>query len=79
MADVISGLDERDSTTVDERLQLAEIEGNFDPRNLTVGIPNEYHCSAISPEILNTWQYVSNILKDAGATVKEVDFLIVFT
>lgn len=73
MLDIINGPDERDSTTIEDRLQPADVGRRLELKNLTIGIPKEYHSSAMSPEILDTWQYVTNVFRNAGATIKEVN------
>lgn len=66
---VISGRDPLDSTTV-------EIEDfnqpSFNLTKLRIGVPKEYHPPGLSGEVLKTWEIVSSIFEQNGASVKEV-------
>lgn len=70
--DVISGSDNFDSTTIQKQLQRIDIDKKINIKDITVGIPKEYHNSRISSEILDTWQYVTNVFQNAGVNIKEV-------
>ncbi|XP_065201109.1 glutamyl-tRNA(Gln) amidotransferase subunit A, mitochondrial-like isoform X1 [Planococcus citri] len=69
---IISGPDCFDSTTVEENTKPVNLNEEFDINNVKIGIPREYHNSAITPEILETWKYIANIFQNAGATVQEM-------
>lgn len=44
---------------------------------LTVGIPREYHCPGLCPQVLQAWSNIADLLQEAGATVKPVTMPIV--
>ncbi|EDW58583.1 glutamyl-tRNA(Gln) amidotransferase subunit A, mitochondrial [Drosophila virilis] len=70
----IAGPDALDSTTIRQpykKLQLPEVE-QIDLRSLRIGIPKEYHCDALSTEVLETWTKVADLLECAGASVRQV-------
>jgi aspartyl-tRNA(Asn)/glutamyl-tRNA(Gln) amidotransferase subunit A len=72
----IAGPDAFDSTTLKKPFSkiriLPDKELQDFLKTLTIGIPKEYHCNGLSPEVLETWKKVADILADAGATVKAV-------
>lgn len=41
-------------------------------KNITIGIPKEYHCDGLSNEVLETWIKVADMLEDCGAQVEEI-------
>lgn len=75
LLDIIGGPDDHDSTTSQKCFEPVDLSKKIDVKQITIGIPNEYHSPMMSPEILETWQYVRKIFETAGATVKEVSFL----
>lgn len=70
--DIISGPDKLDSTTINERLKPINVQSKINIKNMKIGIPREYLHSSITAEILETWLYVTNIFKNAGAIIEEV-------
>ncbi|KAI4465186.1 transamidase [Holotrichia oblita] len=42
-------------------------------KGLKIGIPIEYHCEHLSPDVLDVWDDVANVLEESGAIIKEVD------
>lgn len=71
---VIAGHDIKDSTSLTKpyrRIRLPNSE-NMSIKGLKIGIPIEYHCEALSDELLDTWNDIANILEQNGAIVKEV-------
>lgn len=44
-------------------LSAGSVEG------LVVGVPQEYHCPGLHPQILQQWRQLADILSDAGAEV----------
>ncbi|KAG8237213.1 hypothetical protein J437_LFUL016050 [Ladona fulva] len=72
----ISGHDSKDSTTVPASLEdiVKEMgrEAPSDISRLCVGIPKEYHCPGMSPEVISMWGDVADTLEKAGAKVIEV-------
>lgn len=69
---VISEPDVQDSTTIDENLPPADLKTGINIRDISVGIPKEYHHENLSSEILDVWQQVVNLFRQSGASVKEV-------
>lgn len=70
----IAGPDIKDSTTVKKdykRIRLPFIE-ELNVKNIKIGIPKEYHCNGLSPEVLEIWVKIADILEDNGAIVKQV-------
>lgn len=70
----IAGPDYRDSTTIKKPynpINLIEPE-HFDITKIRIGIPKEYHCSGLSPEVLQTWRKIADVLEIEGAQVKQV-------
>ncbi|RWS12549.1 glutamyl-tRNA(Gln) amidotransferase subunit A-like protein [Dinothrombium tinctorium] len=67
---LFAGHDPLDSTTVttqfDQELKKVNIS------DLTIGIPKEYDCEGLSPEIKDMWKDVSNQLSNMGAKVINV-------
>ncbi|XP_005190876.1 glutamyl-tRNA(Gln) amidotransferase subunit A, mitochondrial [Musca domestica] len=70
----IAGPDRLDSTTISKPyhpIALPEPE-QIDLSKIRIGIPKEYHCTGLSPEVLETWAKIADILEDGGAMVKQV-------
>lgn len=72
VSDIISGHDEKDSTTVVDLYSDVTLGNTMNLYGLTVGIPREYHCPRLSPEVLRVWSDTADLLEEAGATVKSV-------
>lgn len=69
-----AGHDPFDSTTVKKpfkKIVLPQDE-ELDTSKLRIGIPREYHCDGLSPEVLETWMNVADLLERNGAEVKEI-------
>ena len=66
----IRGWDPEDSTTVKRELNPSRFVRNFE--GLTVGIPQEYHCPAMSDEVVDTWDQITDLLENHGARVVKV-------
>jgi len=66
----IRGWDPKDSTTVKRELNPSRFVRNFE--GLTVGIPQEYHCPAMSDEVVDTWDQITDLLENHGARVIKV-------
>ncbi|KAI4883026.1 hypothetical protein NFI96_012492 [Prochilodus magdalenae] len=69
---ILQGRDEKDSTTVQSRDSPANFPGDFDVRDICVGVPKEYHAPGLSAETLAQWGRVAGLFERAGARVKEV-------
>lgn len=70
--DTICGPDVLDSTTIDEHLPPADFSTILNIRDVTIGIPKEYHHENLADEILEVWRNVVNMFQQAGASIKEV-------
>lgn len=68
---VIGGRDGKDSTTV-ERFSEINVDKEPDIKNVTIGIPTEYFCSGLSPDVHKVWMKIADELEDSGAKVKTV-------
>uniref|UniRef100_A0A0A9WS96 Glutamyl-tRNA(Gln) amidotransferase subunit A, mitochondrial n=2 Tax=Lygus hesperus TaxID=30085 RepID=A0A0A9WS96_LYGHE len=67
---VISGQDPKDSTTVE--VSPVKLDDSFNLNKIKVGIPREYHCEGLSPEVLEAWKSIARILQEAGAKVSQM-------
>ena len=69
---MIHGPDSLDSTTIDELLPPADFSSSLSMKDVTIGVPKEYHHEHLSDEILEVWRNVVNVFQQAGASIKEV-------
>ncbi|MBH68112.1 MAG: Asp-tRNA(Asn)/Glu-tRNA(Gln) amidotransferase GatCAB subunit A [Rhodospirillaceae bacterium] len=69
----ISGHDARDSTSANIKVPDFETALNGDVRGMRVGIPRQYRMEGMPDEIEHLWKNGINILKDAGATIVDID------
>jgi aspartyl-tRNA(Asn)/glutamyl-tRNA(Gln) amidotransferase subunit A len=69
---VISGRDERDSTSVDEPVPDFTKELGQSVKGLRVGIPKEYFVEGMDPEVKASVLAAAETLKKLGATVTDV-------
>lgn len=69
---VISGFDEKDSTSAPQAVPDFAKALTGDVRGLRVGIPKEYYVDGLNPEIAAGTQHAVEILKQKGAQVKPV-------
>ena len=70
--EAVQGRDLMDSTSVtSDSLDMSclDIES---VKDLKIGIPQEFHCDGMSPEVLSAWSRVASLLDDAGAKVESV-------
>lgn len=67
--DIISGVDEKDSTTIRKDCSF---RGEIDVKELCIGIPDEYDKDEMSAEVRNVWKAVADTLSNSGALVKRV-------
>ncbi|XP_068625645.1 glutamyl-tRNA(Gln) amidotransferase subunit A, mitochondrial [Battus philenor] len=68
----ISGPDELDSTTIKRDFKPIDISEEFDLSNIKIGIPAEYHCEGMSKEVIDTWNWVADLLDKEKALLKTV-------
>ena len=72
MQKVISGFDERDSTSINIPVPNFEALLNSNLNGLNIGIPKEYRMDGMSDDIEKLWQKGINILKDRGANIVDI-------
>jgi aspartyl-tRNA(Asn)/glutamyl-tRNA(Gln) amidotransferase subunit A len=72
MLDVISGYDQKDSTSANKPKSsfLNSIKNNV--KDLRVGVPKEYRVDNMPKEVDDLWQEGIKILKDNGAVIKDI-------
>ena len=72
MLDVISGYDDKDSTSANKPKSsfLNSLKNNV--KGLKVGVPKEYRVDNMPKEVDDLWQEGIKILKDNGAIVKDI-------
>lgn len=78
--DVIKGWDPMDSTTLRRPLNkskfpISSLTSDKPMHKLCVGIPKEFHCPGLSPEVIETWNDVTDLLEKCGAHVVQVSFI----
>ena len=72
-SDLLSAPDRLDSTCVSDPRQAVTLrDGDGAVRGLRVGLPAEYHCPGMEPEVLRAWEETAERLSRAGATVTQV-------
>lgn len=69
---VMSGYDEKDSTSVKCNVPNFESFAGKSIRGMRIGIPKEYHSGSISEEIELAWNKGANILQEAGAEIVNI-------
>lgn len=67
----IAGPDRFDSTTVKKHFQPIKLK-DLNVKKLRIGIPREYNCDGMSPEVLEIWTKVADMLEESGAEVEEL-------
>lgn len=72
MQKVISGFDERDSTSINIPVPNFEALLDSNLNGLNIGIPKEYRMDGMSDDIEKLWQKGINILKDRGANIVDI-------
>ncbi|CAN1515703.1 GatA Asp-tRNAAsn/Glu-tRNAGln amidotransferase A subunit and related amidases [Paracoccaceae bacterium] len=72
MLQAMSGHDAKDSTSADIPVPDFEAALTGDIRGKVIGIPNEYRMDGMPAEIETLWQNGIAMLKDAGATVRDI-------
>jgi len=72
LMNIISGYDERDSTSVNEPVPDYTKSLVNDVRGLKIGIPKEAFVEGLDPEVRRSTEDALNLLKKLGAVIKEV-------
>ena len=68
----MAGQDARDTTCADLPVPDFEAAVSRGVKGLTIGIPKEYRVEGLSAEVQALWDRGAEMLKDAGATVREI-------
>ncbi|GFT02022.1 glutamyl-tRNA(Gln) amidotransferase subunit A, mitochondrial [Nephila pilipes] len=68
----LAGHDSKDSTTVTQPFSSFTIPNDIEICNLRIGIPKEYECPSMSPEVTDVWRRIADTLEKAGAKVISV-------
>jgi aspartyl-tRNA(Asn)/glutamyl-tRNA(Gln) amidotransferase subunit A len=69
---VMSGYDEKDSTSSPKEVPDLESFVGKSIRGLKIGIPKEYRLDGMSDDIVKVWKKAALMLKDAGAEIVDV-------
>ncbi|XP_062378803.1 glutamyl-tRNA(Gln) amidotransferase subunit A, mitochondrial [Sardina pilchardus] len=69
---ILQGQDILDATTIPSPPGQTDLPEDFDIRQITVGIPQEYHAPGLSRETLRQWSRVTDLFEEAGVQVREV-------
>lgn len=69
---IIAGPDKFDSTTVKKSFKPITVKELDNVRNIRIGIPREYSCEGLSPEVLEIWTKIADLLEENGAEIKEL-------
>jgi len=72
MFQAMSGHDEKDSTSVDVKVENYSSNLSEKVKGLKIGIPKEYRVKNMPKEIEDLWKKGLDYLKDAGAIVKNI-------
>ncbi len=72
MLQAMAGHDAKDSTSADIAVPDFEAALTGDIRGKVIGIPREYRLDGLSPEIAALWDRGTEMLRDAGAEVREI-------
>ncbi|CAH0401734.1 unnamed protein product [Chilo suppressalis] len=67
----IAGPDELDSTTLKRDFNPIVMK-ELDMSKIKIGIPKEYNCVGMSKDVLETWQYVTKLLKNEKTMIRSV-------
>ncbi|ESO00589.1 hypothetical protein HELRODRAFT_113130 [Helobdella robusta] len=68
----LAGHDPLDSTTVTQDYKPILLQDQPSIKGLTIGIPKEYHCPGLSPEVLDSWTQLADQMELDGARVVQV-------
>lgn len=68
----IAGPDKFDSTTIKRPFKPITIDNEPNVKKLRIGIPREYNCEGLSPEVLEIWTKVADLLEENGAEIIEL-------
>ena len=69
---IISGHDEKDSTSSDKKVPLGTLIRNQELSKIKIGIPKEYFAEGLDPEVKKIIENAIETLKKQGAEIKEI-------
>ena len=69
---VISGFDNKDSTSINKPVPDFEKLLNSDIKGKVIGIPKEYKIDGLDNEVSNLWDEGTKLLEQKGAIIKEI-------
>lgn len=72
LLNVMSGFDERDSTSVDRDVPDYTADLNNSLAGLRIGLPKEYFDEGLDPEVATTIEAAIKVYESLGATIKEI-------
>jgi aspartyl-tRNA(Asn)/glutamyl-tRNA(Gln) amidotransferase subunit A len=72
MLEVISGYDDKDSTSVDTAVPKYTEKLNSDVKGMTIGIPKEYFTGGIDSDVLSRIEDAIKVLKGLGAKTLDI-------
>ncbi|XP_065163684.1 glutamyl-tRNA(Gln) amidotransferase subunit A, mitochondrial [Atheta coriaria] len=74
LLNAIAGHDPDDSTTLTKPYKSIRLPSakQLSVKGLKIGIPVEYACENLDPEVLETWNDIAAMLENSGAAVKQV-------
>lgn len=72
LLNIISGFDQRDSTSVDRSVPDYTQALRRDVKGLRIGIPKEYFIDGIQPDVLKAVREAIEVLKKEGALIREI-------
>lgn len=72
LMEVISGHDERDSTSAQKAQEVFSQKLTKDIKGLKIGIPKEYKIDGMSKEIIDLWDKGIELVKSLGCEIKEI-------
>ncbi len=73
LLEVMSGFDQRDSTSIDRPVIDFTASLNNDIQGLKIGLPKDYFSAGLDPEINSTLQTAIKELEQLGATFQEIE------
>ncbi len=73
LLNVMSGFDERDSTSVERDVPDYTADLNNSLAGLRIGLPKEYFDEGLDPEVATTIEAAIKVYESLGATIKEIN------
>ncbi len=70
--EAISGIDEKDSTSVNSKFKIQNSKLQFKIKNLRIGVPKEYFIKGMDPEVEKSVKNAIKKLEAAGAKIQDI-------